>query len=181
MLKSVPDSRLIVLADPGSHRDAVRQLFEENGIAPARLEFVPRVSPEEQFKYYQRIDLCLDPVPYPGHTTTFDALWMGVPPVTLSGNTAASRGGASILSNLGLEEFIARSADEYVSIAARISAAPDRLGQLRQTLRAWLQESPLMDGKRFATDMEAVYRQIWRAWCASGDRPINLSGQPMSS
>jgi hypothetical protein len=109
----------------------------------------------------------LDPFPYGGGTTTCDTLWMGVPVVNLAGQTAAGRGGLSILSNVGLAALVAHDAEQYVRIAAGLVEDLPRLGQLRAGLRERLESSPLMDGPRFARGVEAAYRGMWRRRCAS--------------
>jgi predicted O-linked N-acetylglucosamine transferase (SPINDLY family) len=91
---------------------------------------------------------------------------MGVATITLSGKTAVGRGGVSILSNVGLKEFIAGSPEEYMSIAERLAGDLPALEQMRPTLRGRLAASPLMDGRQFAADIESAYRQMWRIWCA---------------
>jgi predicted O-linked N-acetylglucosamine transferase (SPINDLY family) len=96
-----------------------------------------------------------------------DALWMGVPVVTLAGRTAVGRGGVTILSNLGLLELIARTPEQYVAIAVGLARDLDRLASLRSGLRARMQASPLMDGKQYAADVEAAWRRMWETWCAS--------------
>src|SRR5205823_5043845 len=101
----------------------------------------------------------------PGHTTALDGFWMGIPVVTLSGKTAVSRGGVSMLSNVGLKELIAYTKEEYVTIAASLGGDLDKLSQIRSTLREKMQTSPLMDAREFATDIEAAYRMMWREWC----------------
>jgi predicted O-linked N-acetylglucosamine transferase (SPINDLY family) len=92
---------------------------------------------------------------------------MGVPVITLVGKTAMGRAGASQLSNLGLTDLIARSADQYVEIVVKLAADRARLSALRASLRPRMEQSPLMDGDRFAGDVESVYRTIWRSWCQS--------------
>src|SRR6185437_5189677 len=103
-----------------------------------------------------RIDIGLDSFPYNGHTTSLDSLWMGVPVVTLTGQTAVSRGGASILSNAGLTNLIASDAEQYVHIARELAGDLARLAQLRCDLRTRMQASPLTDAARFARHMEAA-------------------------
>jgi predicted O-linked N-acetylglucosamine transferase (SPINDLY family) len=120
----------------------------------------------EYFGSYQRIDVALDPFPYGGGTTTCDALWMGVPVVSLAGQTAVGRGGVSILSNVGLPELIAQTPEHYVQVAAKLAQDLPRLSQLRATLRERMQASPLMNAPRFARNVEAAYRTMWRRWCA---------------
>jgi protein O-GlcNAc transferase len=168
LLAAVPNSRLVLHACPGSHRDRIRQALPGYGVDPQRLEFVDKLPFPQYMKLYQRIDIALDPFPYGGGTTTCDALWMGVPVVTLLGRTAVGRTGFSILTNLGLPELIARSPQQYVQIAVGLSANLPRLAVLRSTLRDRMKSSPLMDAPRFARNMEAAYRQMWRNWCLTG-------------
>src|SRR5205807_6175514 len=121
----------------------------------------------EYLALHHRIDLGLDTFPYNGQTTTLDAAWMGVPVVTLVGQTAVGRSGASLLRNLGLPELIARTPDQFVECAANLATDLPRLAQLRASLRERLHSSPLMDAPRFARNVESVYRRIWQQWCAS--------------
>jgi predicted O-linked N-acetylglucosamine transferase (SPINDLY family) len=165
LLRATPKSQLILHAYEGSHRQRVRDLLEHEGIDPQRLKFVGMVSLSEYFKRYEQIDVGLDPFPCNGGTTTCDALWMGVPVVTLAGRTAVGRGGVSILANVGLPELIAQTPQQYVQIATDLAGDLPRLGELRRTLRARMQASPLMDAPRFARNIEAAYRQMWRNWC----------------
>ena len=143
------------------------QLFSDGGISPDRLAFV-RTSRHEYFVRYYDLDICLDPFPFNGHTSTMDALWMGVPVVTLRGRTAVGRGGVSILSNLGLNDWIADNSQQYVSIAKQLTSDLPRLADLRRTLRTRMQQSPLMDGPQFVRDVEAAFRQMWVQRCARG-------------
>jgi protein O-GlcNAc transferase len=114
---------------------------------------------------YRGIDILLDTFPYNGHTTSFDALWMGVPVVSLAGSTAVSRGGLSILSNIGLPDLVASTPEQYVRIAAALAHDLPRLTNLRSTLRERMERSPLMDAPRFACNVESAYREMWRKWC----------------
>jgi predicted O-linked N-acetylglucosamine transferase (SPINDLY family) len=170
LLDRLPTARLLLHIDHGSQRDRVNQLMAERGIAADRLELLPHVSPAEYFQIYHRIDIALDPLPFAGGTTTCDALWMGVPVVTLAGRTAAGRAGVSILSSAGLPELIARTPQDYVQIAADLAGDLPRLAAMRSTLRQRMQSSPLMDADRFARDIEAAYRSMWRTWCQTGTR-----------
>jgi predicted O-linked N-acetylglucosamine transferase (SPINDLY family) len=111
---------------------------------------------------YQRIDIVLDTFPYNGHTTSLDALWMGVPVVSLCGERPVSRAGLSQLSNLGLSGLVAHSEDEYVDLATRLANDLPRLKDLRANLRQRLEKSVLMDGPRFARQIEACYRAMCR-------------------
>ena len=104
-------------------------------MAKERVDFVDMQEPAACFRSYHRVDMILDPVPYPGHTSGMDGLWMGVPAVTMSGRTAASRGGVSLLMNVGMPEFIAKTATEYVAIAVKMAADLGRLAEVRAGLR----------------------------------------------
>ncbi|HSZ57979.1 MAG TPA: tetratricopeptide repeat protein [Tepidisphaeraceae bacterium] len=164
VLRAVPDSRLIICSPEGRHRQGVRDLLRFNGVEPSRIEFVGLLFPLEKYlERYQRIDIALDPFPYPGGTTSLDALWMGVPVVTLAGQTAISRSGVSILSNLSRLQWIGHTAEQYVEIATRLAADPAALGAVRQSLREKLRSSPLMNAPQFARDIEAAYRQMWKS------------------
>ena len=169
VMKAVEQSRLLLLAPPGASRSRVIERLGNHGIAAARINFVDRQPREQYLQTYHRIDICLDTTPCNGHTTMMDALWMGAPSVTLSGPTAISRGGASILSNVGLNHLIAKTEEQYIHAATSLCQNLDTLAQLRASLRQKLELSPLMDADGFARDMENVYREIWRRWC---ERPL---------
>lgn len=171
LLQAVPGARLVVHAGEGTHRQQARDRLARAGVDPDRLEFVGFQPLVQYFEQYRNIDIALDPFPYTGGTTTCDALWMGVPVVTVAGRTAVSRGGLSILSNLGLDEFVARSVQEYVRLAAQRASDRPRLSELRQTLRSRMKASPLMDERQFAADMETAYRWMWQAWCGRAHFP----------
>jgi predicted O-linked N-acetylglucosamine transferase (SPINDLY family) len=165
LLRATPKSNLILQAGEGSHRQRVRDLLERQGIDPRRAKFVGWVPLSEYFKRYEQIDVGLDPFPCNGGTTTCDALWMGVPVVTLAGRTAVGRGGVSILANVNLPELIAQTPEQYVQIATDLAGDLPRLAELRRTLRGRMQGSALMDAPRFARNIEGAYRQMWRNWC----------------
>jgi len=162
ILQQAPGSELIVHSGEGSHRQRVREYFASEGIEPRRLSFADRLPLADYFAQYRRIDIALDPFPFPGATTTCDALWMGVPVVSLAGKTAVSRAGLSVCSSVGLPELVARTPEQYVQIAAELARDLHRLAGLRATLRERMRSSSLMDCPRFARDIEAALRQIWR-------------------
>ena len=116
---------------------------------------------------YNRIDIALDPFPWAGGTTTCDALYMGVPVVSLVGEKAVSRGGLSILSNVGLPKLAVTTGDEYVNVCQSLASDLPALAELRRGLRQRMQTSPLMDGPSFARDVESQYRRMWHKWCLS--------------
>lgn len=167
LLHAVPSSRLLLYAQQGGHRLRVADQLKREGIEPGRLEFVGFMPGREYFESYGQIDIALDTFPFGGGTTTCDALWMGVPTVSLAGQTAVGRGGLSILSNVGLPELVVRSEEQYVQIAAGLANDLPRLIDLRSTLRRRLERSPLMDAFRFTRNVESLYRRIWQTWCES--------------
>jgi protein O-GlcNAc transferase len=164
VLRAVPNSVLIILSQPGEHRRVIGEVFAQSGVAPDRIRFVGRLPLEDYLRLYNTVDLCLDTTPYPGHTTTIDGLWMGVPVVTLAGNTAVSRGGVSILSNMDLQGLIARDRESYVDIAAVVAQDLDALAALRASLRERLRASPLMNARQFSIDLEQAYVQMWSGY-----------------
>jgi predicted O-linked N-acetylglucosamine transferase (SPINDLY family) len=167
ILSVLANSRLAIYAHKGSHRARLLKQLAGHSIAPERIRFVDRQPLEAYLSEYHHIDIALDTFPYAGGTTTCDALWMGVPTVTLCGRTAVGRGGVSILSNVGLPEWVASDLRQYVSIAAAAMNDLPRLAQLRLDLRSRMRNSPLMDATRFAADIESAYRGMWRKWCVT--------------
>jgi predicted O-linked N-acetylglucosamine transferase (SPINDLY family) len=165
VLGSVKDSRLLLLSPAGSHRQRTIEAFEREGIEAHRVEFAEPRPRQAYLELYHRLDIVLDAFPYNGHTTSLDALWMGVPVVTLAGQRSVSRAGWSQLSNLGLPELVAFSQEDYIQIATKLAGDIPQLMELRATLRRRMQTSPLMDGPRFARSIEAAYRAMWRQWC----------------
>jgi predicted O-linked N-acetylglucosamine transferase (SPINDLY family) len=130
-----------------------------------RVTFVEPCSREVYLRLYQELDIVLDSFPYNGHTTSLDALWMGVPVVSRVGDQAVSRAGLSQLSNIGLPELAAFSDEDFVRIAADLSRGVGRLKELRATLRERMRGSILMDAGKFTHGIESAYRQMWRDWC----------------
>lgn len=170
VLTEVAGSNMILLVANGVAREHVSAKLESLGVERSRLTFVDYQPRDEYLATYQKIDIALDTFPYNGHTTSLDGFWMGVPVVTAIGNNPVSRAGYALLGNLGLEELAARSDEQFVDVAARLARDLPRLSALRSGLRARMQQSPLMDGARFARAMEAAYRQMWHAWCEPKSR-----------
>ncbi len=168
VLKSVDRSRLIILCPEGSHRQPLMDLMQREGVNPDRIELIARRPRPQYLEVYHRIDVGLDTFPYNGHTTSLDSFWMGVPVLTLVGKTSVGRAGMSQLTNLGLPELIAHTPEQCVRIAADLANDLPRLAELRRTLRPRMRASPLMDAPRFARNIEAAYREIWRKWCEGG-------------
>jgi len=161
----------MLLSGFGSHRQRTWEFLEQHGVASHRVEFVESRPRKAYLELYHRLDIGLDTFPYNGHTTSLDALWMGVPVVSLAEQSRVSRGGLSILSNLDLRELVAQSEDEYVEIAASLAYDLPRLAELRKTLRGRMEASVLMDAPRFARSIEAAYRVMWRRWCMERGNP----------
>jgi len=164
ILEQTPPSRLLLLTDEGSHRQRTLEILERAGIEASRVEFAAPRPRNAYLELYHHLDIALDPFPYNGHSTSLDALWMGVPVVSLAGGSPVSRAGYSQLSNLGLPELVAFSEEDYIRIAARLAHDLPRLADLRATLRSRMEASPLMDAARFARNFEAAYRAMWRRW-----------------
>jgi predicted O-linked N-acetylglucosamine transferase (SPINDLY family) len=167
ILQRVPNSRLLVLDSPGSDEAFLRAALARLGLS-GDIDIRPRAARAEYLARYHEVDIALDTHPYAGVTTTCDATWMGVPTVTLAGDTHVSRSGVSLLSAVGLPELIAQTPEEYIEIAVRLASDLPRLAALRAELRERMRQSPLCDGQRLARDIEAAYREMWRTWC--GDR-----------
>jgi protein O-GlcNAc transferase len=165
IMRELPNSRLLLLSVSETQRVQIRRLFGEAGIKPPRIDFVVTSSRSEYLRNYDRIDICLDTWPYNGITTTCDALWMGVPVISQTGLTAASRAAASVLAAAGFPEMVADSPDRLVKLAVDLARDNSRLMQLCATLRERVCSSPLMDGPKFAAGVEKVYREIWSTWC----------------
>ena len=162
VLKGVPEARLRMLCPTDHARTWVREQFAQFGVPSERLEFTPMQTRDRYMDTYRPLDIILDTFPYNGHMTTCDALWMGVPVISLAGEMPVSRGGLSLLSNVGLPELVAFSEEEYVRLAVELACDLPRLAALRAGLRERLRASPLMDAPRFARSVEAALRAMWR-------------------
>jgi len=180
ILRRVPTSRLALknkaLAEAPA-RGRVIDAFKHRGIAEERIVMSGAIeSLEGHLSAYAHIDVALDSFPYHGTTTTCEALWMGVPVVTLTGPSHVSRVGASILSRVGLDSWITSTAEDYIAVAASCPDRGSELALLRRQLRDRLSASSLMDESGFARRMESAYRGMWRRWCA-GDpaTPISIT------
>ncbi|MES1207363.1 MAG: tetratricopeptide repeat protein, partial [Pseudomonadota bacterium] len=169
ILRDTPDSRILLKARALSDDDCgrrVRDRFAARGIDGARVEIAPyAATPRDHLALYARVDIGLDPFPYNGTTTTCEALWMGVPVVTLRGRAHAGRVGASILSRIGGDAWIADTLESYRRIAVELAGDRDTLAGIREGLRDHVAASPLVDAAVIARDIESAYRQMWRLWC----------------
>lgn len=167
VLLAVPDSRLRILgvSDPWIGKRLLR-VFAENGVAAERLELVGRLPLPDYFNAYRAMDILLDSFPYNGGTTTCDALVMGVPVATIAGDRSIARGGVSLLTTVGLEDWIAPRDDALCELLRRKTEDALAVAALRAELPGRMRASPLMDGPRFARNLENLLREAWRRWCA---------------
>lgn len=168
ILAAIPNASLTLkyASDYASprRRALVRSAFAAHGIAPDRIAFVTgRLERSAHLAALHEIDIALDPFPFNGSTTSYEALWMGVPIVTLAGERFVGRVGASFLTHIGLPELIADDLDRYVDIAVRLAADPARLAALRATLRGRVAGSLLLDAPAHARALEAAFLDMWRA------------------
>ena len=170
LLAAVPDS-VLWLFDANSQAKAnLQQEAMQRGIDPGRLVFAPRTGPTDHLARQRLADLFLDCLPYNAHTTTSDALWAGLPVLTLIGETFAGRVAASLLHAIGLPELVTHSAEEYEALALRLAREPDLLAGLRHKLAANRLSAPLFDARRYARHLESAYLRMWEIW-ADGKPP----------
>lgn len=170
LLQRVPDSRLLIVSDLDSVRDEVLSRFAGKGVAPERIELRSFQPFRDYLALHEAADVIVDTFPYTGGTTTCHALWMGVPVVSLVGDSAPARGGASILGAVGLDELVAATSEEYLSIACALASDLGRLSALRSSMRARMSASPLLDAARFTYNLEQAYRSMWHQWCQDRNR-----------
>jgi len=164
ILLRVPDSQLLIKANIFNEKTnlaIVEEKFESLGIKKERLMLLGAIADKKShLQVYDQVDIHLDTYPYNGTTTTCEALWQGVPTLTLQGKSHRSRVGTSILSQVGLEDFIAQSFEEYIDLAVAAASKLPELADLRRTMRQRLQNSLMLDGKRFMSELEAAYSQV---------------------
>ena len=165
ILAALPNARLRMacrqLGDPAVAAQFVERL-QQHGIDPARVTMHgPAPSREAYLARYAEVDVMLDTFPYPGGTTTCEALWMGVPTLTLAGDTLLARQGASVLTAAGLGDWVATSVADYIDKAVALAGDLPKLAALRAGLREQVSASPLFDAKRFARNFEAA---LWGMW-----------------
>lgn len=169
ILTALPGSKLILkaynLTDPWI-QSLMRDRFADVGVAPDRVDFVGAIADiAGHYRAVGEVDIALDPFPFNGGKSTCDALWMGVPVVTLAGSSLMGRIGASLLTRAGLPELVARDEDAYLQIALDLGRDLGRLEDMRQGMRARLVKSALFDGERHTRELEGAYRRLWREWC----------------
>jgi protein O-GlcNAc transferase len=174
VLAAVPNSRLRLKGD-GFGQPAVRARYEERlgrcGISVSRVDLLElTASPVDHLALYQTVDVAFDTFPYHGTTTTCEALWMGVPVISLAGNDHRSRVGASLLTAVGHSGWCARTPDEFVGAAVELAQDPAALNAIRLSLRPAMAASPLLDHVGQAARFGAALRAAWASWCLPGNR-----------
>jgi len=171
ILLAVPTARLRMqnksLDDP-ELRAAMPERLQAAGIDPMRVDLVGSMPRANYLRAHDDIDIILDTFPYPGGTTTCEALWMGVPTLTLCGDTLLARQGASLLHAARLDSWIAATPDDYVRLATQWSRQPEALAALRMGLREQVGNSPLFDGARFAKTLARTWHSLWQQWQETG-------------
>jgi protein O-GlcNAc transferase len=162
ILKLVNNSKLILLMGKGGFgRERIGNRLQSLGVLPDRVLLAPRLKTHAYLDLHKEIDIYLDPDPYNGGVTSMDALWMGCPIVTLAGKTYVSRQGTMLLTHLGLQDWIAKTPEDYISIAVQKAGQIEELKQLRSTMRDRIRNSPMMNGERYVRNLESAYRTMW--------------------
>jgi len=178
VLLGVPQSRLIIKSGALSESAIRRRLFDrivERGIAPERIELREGSSHLGMLQEYGEVDIALDTFPFNGGMTTLEALWMGVPVVTIAGNTVVSRQSVSALANIGLAPtFAFADVDSFVQGTIELVGDLQRLADVRSTLRERVTRSPLRNSEQFTQDLETLFSRMWRAWCAGEKLPSDV-------
>jgi protein O-GlcNAc transferase len=169
ILRQVPGSRLLIKSHSGlsdsAPRERLLEIFGSLGIEAERIELIAKIPQmSAHLELYHQVDIALDTYPYHGTATTCEALWMGVPVITLAGQSHVSRVGVSLLNHAGLSDMVASEPQDYVRLAVTLAKDSARLSKLRMGMRDRLNASPLLDGPTFARDLEAAYRTMWHAW-----------------
>lgn len=186
ILKQTPNARLVLGFRGGDdeklQHDFLSQ-FEQWGISRERIEVHGLRSYHKYLKQYNGVDIVLDTFPENGGTTTCDALWMGVPVISLVGDHQVGRYGLSLLSSIGLERFVATTTSEYVAKAVALAADPESRTEMRGSMRQHMAESPLCDSKQFTHELESAYREMWHRWCekqgVSVQKGLNVEQPPV--
>ncbi|MCZ2342058.1 MAG: tetratricopeptide repeat protein [Bacteroidales bacterium] len=163
ILRAVPGTRLVLLA--GQAQMGAKRLLErvtQAGVLRDRVELLPRLPPEQYFARHQQFDLYLDPFPYNGGVTTCDALWMGVPVLTVRGTSYVSRQGVGLMTRIGLPGCIAESPAQLVGMVQEWSHRRPELAEIRRELRGRMAASVICDAPRYLRHLESAYRQVWQ-------------------
>lgn len=181
LLKAIPAARMIVGGMPSDQVcDNMRQAFMRQGIASERLSFYLQTNMHDYLSLHRLVDVCLDTFPYAGGTTTSHALWMGVPTLTMTGDTLPGRVGATILGHVGLHNFIAQNQTEFLQKGIALASQLDHLATLRSGMRMRMSKSAPGQPALIAAGLDNALRQIWQRWCA-GLPAVSLDADPTQS
>ena len=166
LLRALPNTRMLLAAIPNKQAsDRLRSWFGKEGIAPERLSFHAYTNIHDYLALHHLVDICLDTFPYNGGTTTFHACWMGVPTLTIDGMTLPGRVGAMILSQTGLDEFIASDEDDFISMGKSLSTKINYLAALRSSMRSRMDDSAIGQPALITEGLEGALRSMWQRWC----------------
>jgi predicted O-linked N-acetylglucosamine transferase (SPINDLY family) len=180
LLAALPGSKMLIGAiTSDTEAKTLLGWFAARGIEPQRLQFHVQATIKDYLRLHGQVDICLDPSPFTGATTTCHAMWMGVPTLTLEGRTPAGRLGPAMLRHVGLDDFVASDPRDFVEKGLRRAGNLEALSELRAALRERFRQSPLGRPEDFAADLAEAFRGIWRDWCEPGpsvapSRPPNL-------
>ncbi|AIP04749.1 tetratricopeptide repeat protein [Burkholderia pseudomallei] len=178
IMRAVPGSRIVLGSIPKDGGGAAMiEWFEQEGIARERLSFQPRSVTAVYLQQHHHVDVCLDTFPYTGSTTVLNALWMGVPTLTMRGETLPSRAGLTWMSHVGLESFIADDIDDFVAKGIALASDIPALARIRGELRERCMRSPAFQPQRVAQDVSDAFRIMWRRWC-DGQPPAPFAVPP---
>jgi predicted O-linked N-acetylglucosamine transferase (SPINDLY family) len=178
ILKATGNSRILLRFRGGNNpemRERYFKKFEQLGIPRERVEICGWKDFVEYLESYGQVDIALDTFPWNGHTTTCEALWMGVPTISLVGKAFVSRVGLSILSNVGLDSFATSTPEQYVAEAVSVAENLQALAKIRASMRQRMAAGVLCDAKRFARNVEAAYRKMWHRWSQSRELEVRGS------
>ena len=173
VLQAIPNSRLLLkyfshYSEP-LMRERTIERFRRQNISEDRLILNAATDTRlDHLTVYHQADIALDPFPFNGATTTFEALTMGVPVITLTGDHFVSRVATSLVTHVGRSDFAADSYDQYISIAKDLANNIDNLNLIRRSLRQQLHESSLCNGAEYAKNIEMAFRSMWKTWCQTG-------------
>ena len=179
LLRALPSSRLLLAGMPAAEKeDTLIEWFAQEGIERDRLSFHVRSDMDRYLGFHHQVDVCLDTFPYNGGTTTLHALWMGVPTLTLAGNTPASRSGACVFGHVGLEAFVAHDAEDFVHKGLFWAGDLAALQDIRAGLRERFASSAMAQPALIAVGLQRALQIMWQRWCKSlPPEPFEVAGQ----
>jgi predicted O-linked N-acetylglucosamine transferase (SPINDLY family) len=174
LLRALPDARMMIAGMPRDNSHTIlTEWFAKEGVEASRLEFRHRAQLERYLAHHLDVDIALDTFPYAGGVTTLQAMWMGVPTLTVPGDLIASRGSISALSHAGLEDFVAKDSADFVAKGVACAADIQRLAQIRDGMRERCMQSPSFAADTVAAGFSRAVRKMWQRWCA-GEAPATF-------